>query len=217
MTSKLTDKAAQLIERVTELMRERLPEPSVDMAQAFVRHYYAWVATEDLLERAPEDLYGAALSHWNLSRQRRPGIPIIRVYNPSFEEHGWQCTHTVVEIVTDDMPFLVDSMTMELNRHGLTVHQVIHPVLRVTRATPTVICNAFFPAEPMKASAKPPCTRGGPDHRSQVDGRSARGAAARAGRRARRRRRLADHARTADGHRRRSGNRQAAPARLGSR
>ena len=133
MTSKLTDKTAQLIERVTELMRERLPEPSVDMAQAFVRHYYAWVATEDLLERDPEDLYGAALSHWNLSRQRRPGIPIIRVYNPSFEEHGWQCTHTVVEIVTDDMPFLVDSMTMELNRHGLTVHQVIHPVLRVTR------------------------------------------------------------------------------------
>ena len=133
MTSKLTDKAAQLIERVTELMRERLPEPSVDMAQSFVRHYYAWVATEDLLERDPEDLYGAALSHWNLSRQRRPGIPIIRVYNPSFEEHGWQCTHTVVEIVTDDMPFLVDSMTMELNRHGLTVHQVIHPVLRVTR------------------------------------------------------------------------------------
>ncbi|MGB5063221.1 MAG: NAD-glutamate dehydrogenase, partial [Candidatus Competibacter sp.] len=133
MTSKLMDKAAQLIERVTELMRERLPEPAVDIAQSFVRHYYAWVAAEDLAERDPEDLYGAVLSHWNLSRQRRPGIPIIRVYNPSFEEHGWQCTHTVVEIVTDDMPFLVDSMTMELNRHGLTVHQVIHPVLRVAR------------------------------------------------------------------------------------
>ena len=133
MTSKLTDQAAQLIERVTELLRERLPESAVAITQSFVRQYYAWVAAEDLLERDPEDLYGAALSHWNLSRQRQPGIPVIRVYNPSFEEHGWQCTHTVVEIVTDDMPFLVDSMTMELNRHGLTVHQIIHPVLRVTR------------------------------------------------------------------------------------
>ena len=133
MTDKLMDKATQLIERVAELLQERLPESAVEMAQSFVRHYYAWVTAEDLAERNPEDLYGAVLSHWNLSRQRRPGIPTIRVYNPGFEEHGWQCTHTVVEIVTDDMPFLVDSMTMELNRHGLTVHQVIHPVLRVTR------------------------------------------------------------------------------------
>ena len=42
----------------------------------------------------------------------------MRVYNPQFEEHGWQSTHTAVEIVTDDMPFLIDSVSMELNRAG---------------------------------------------------------------------------------------------------
>ncbi len=51
----------------------------------------------------------------------------------SFEPHGWQSTHTVVEIVTDDMPFLVDSVTMELNRRGLGIHLIIHPVMRVRR------------------------------------------------------------------------------------
>ncbi|MEE4379267.1 MAG: NAD-glutamate dehydrogenase, partial [Candidatus Competibacteraceae bacterium] len=133
MTHKLAEQKAQLIDQVVELLQQRLPEQSVAMAQAFVRHYYAWVAPEDLLDDDPEDLYGAALSHWSLSRQRQAGTAVIRVYNPSFEEHGWQCTHTVVEIVTDDMPFLVDSMTMEINRHGLTVHQVIHPVIRIVR------------------------------------------------------------------------------------
>ena len=44
------------------------------------------------------------------SRTRAPGAAKVRVYNPEFEQHGWQSTHTAVEIVTDDMPFLVDSV-----------------------------------------------------------------------------------------------------------
>ncbi len=53
----------------------------------------------------------------------------MRVFNPSIEEHGWQSTHTVVEIVNDDMPFLVDSVTTEVNRSGLALHLLLHPVL----------------------------------------------------------------------------------------
>ncbi|MFX8786199.1 hypothetical protein ABTM90_20465, partial [Acinetobacter baumannii] len=55
------------------------------------------------------------------------------VYNPRLAEHGWASTHTVVEIVNDDMPFLVDSITAELNRRDISVHLVVHPVLRVAR------------------------------------------------------------------------------------
>jgi len=43
----------------------------------------------------------------------------VRAYNPTREQHGWQSTHTVVEIVNDDMPFLVDSVAMELNRQQI--------------------------------------------------------------------------------------------------
>ena len=57
----------------------------------------------------------------------------MRVYNPDFEQHGWQSPHTVIEIVTDDMPFIVDSVTMELGRQGYAIDLVIHPVIRVRR------------------------------------------------------------------------------------
>ena len=50
--------------------------------------------------------------------EREPGETKVRVYNPEFDADGWQSTHTAVEIVTDDMPFLVDSVSMELNRRG---------------------------------------------------------------------------------------------------
>ena len=81
----------------------------------------------------PADLYGAALSHWNFARKREPGYARVRVFNPTIEEHGWQSTHTLIEIVNDDMPFLVDSVTMEVNRHGLTLHLIIHPIVAVLR------------------------------------------------------------------------------------
>ncbi|MGI9436445.1 MAG: NAD-glutamate dehydrogenase, partial [Geminicoccaceae bacterium] len=64
---------------------------------------------------------------------RQPRQANIRVYNPQIEHHGWQSTHTVVEIVTDDKPFLVDSVSMALNRLGLGIHLMIHPVLPVKR------------------------------------------------------------------------------------
>ena len=55
------------------------------------------------------------------------------MFNPTLEEHGWQSTHTIIEIVNDDMPFLVDSVTMEVNRHGLTLHLIIHPIVAIER------------------------------------------------------------------------------------
>ena len=53
----------------------------------------------------------------------------MRVYNPTFEQHGWQSPHTAIEIVSDDMPFLVDSVSMELSRRETGIHVLVHPVV----------------------------------------------------------------------------------------
>lgn len=133
MTIKLKEKKAELIDKVVSHVRKKLSQDQVLQVEQFVREYYNRVSPEDLIERSVLDLYGAVLAHWNFVRQRIPGEPKIRVYNPHFEEHGWQSTHTIVEIVNDDMPFLVDSVSMALNRHGLTIHLVIHPVMNLRR------------------------------------------------------------------------------------
>ncbi len=122
-----------LIDEVAALVWEKLPKEQALQVEAFVRRYYAGVAPEDLAENQGIDLYGAAMAHWDLLRRRLPGTRKIRLYNPSFQEHGWQSTHTIIEIVTPDMPFLVDSVSMELNRQGFTIHLIIHPILRLKR------------------------------------------------------------------------------------
>ena len=82
-----------------------------------------------------------------------PGTPKVRVYNPRFEEHGWQSTHTAVEIVTDDMPFLIDSVSMELNRRGCGVHLIIHPVLSVRRDADGQLVEILTPGETLEDGA----------------------------------------------------------------
>src|SRR5262245_56216870 len=105
------------------------------LAEAFERLYYAEVDPEELAARAANDLAGAAAAHLEFGADFPGGKAKVRAYNPTSAQHGWQSTHTVVEIVNDDMPFLVDSVTMEVNRQGLTLHLVIHPVLRSLRST----------------------------------------------------------------------------------
>ncbi|HET8821428.1 MAG TPA: NAD-glutamate dehydrogenase [Thermoleophilaceae bacterium] len=130
---KVEDTEQALTETVCARVRDHLDGADAELAEAFARQLYRWVAPEDVEERDPLDLYGLALGHFNFARERLPGTPKVRVYNPRFEDHGWQSPHTAVEIVTDDMPFLIDSVSMELNRRGCGVHLIVHPVLAVRR------------------------------------------------------------------------------------
>jgi glutamate dehydrogenase len=99
---------AALIDSVCTRLHDQLAEADALLAEAFVRQYYRWASPEDLVERSPLDLYGAAVSHLGLARLRRPGTTLVRVYNPKPESDGWSSTRTAVEIVTDDLPFLID-------------------------------------------------------------------------------------------------------------
>ena len=124
---------AAVLEAAVAHAREHAQGAEADELERFIRGYYEHVAAEDLVERSDRDLAGAALSHWNLLRVRSPGESKVRVYSPNLEEHGWECTHTVVETVVDDMPFLVDSVSMELTRRGSPIHLMIRPILEVER------------------------------------------------------------------------------------
>jgi len=129
MSASLDQSRSQLIHSAAELA----DEAGGEMLEPFLRHYYRHVATEDLLARRPEDLLGAALSHKTTAAHRPVGTANVSVFTPTVEEQGWSCDHTVIQIVTDDMPFIVDSVNVELARQERVVHLVIHPQLVVRR------------------------------------------------------------------------------------
>jgi glutamate dehydrogenase len=134
MDTRVDENRSPQLDDVLKLIRAKVAAEQRATLETFVSRYYGQVDPGDLVESQPADLYGAALSHWNFARKRDAGRARVRVFNPTIEEHGWQSTHTIVEIVNDDMPFLVDSVTMEVNRHGLALHMIVHPILAVDRS-----------------------------------------------------------------------------------
>ena len=133
MPDRIDARKSELLEQVHALIDARIKPEQREAAHVFALHYYRNAAPEDICEREAEDLYGAAMSMWGFGMERTPGKPKIRAYNPRFENHGWHSPHTVIEIVNDDMPFIVDSVTMELARQMYTVHVLVHPVFGVER------------------------------------------------------------------------------------
>ncbi len=115
-----------IIDAVINKLIHKMPESQAALCSEFVRQFYSTVALEDLSEWNIDDLYGAAMNFWSLIQHRELNETKIRIYNPDFERHGWQTTHTVVEVITQDMPFIVDSLRMVLNRMGLTCYLAIH-------------------------------------------------------------------------------------------
>ncbi|AIA03928.1 NAD-glutamate dehydrogenase [Streptomyces noursei] len=140
MQTKLDEAKNELLARATRV-GESSPaggKPPVrgldpDTLAGYLQRYYLHTAPEDLADRDPVDVFGAALSHYRLAEQRPQGTANVRVHTPTVEENGWTSSHSVVEVVTDDMPFLVDSVTNELSRQGRGIHVVIHPQLLVRR------------------------------------------------------------------------------------
>ncbi|CAM5413870.1 NAD-glutamate dehydrogenase [Streptomyces viridochromogenes] len=148
MQTKLDEAKAELLERAARVAENspvggHLPTgtkgeggsgtPDHDKVLSFLQRYYLHTAPEDLLDRDPVDVFGAAFSHYRLAENRPQGTANVRVHTPTVEENGWTCSHSVVEVVTDDMPFLVDSVTNELTRQGRGIHLVIHPLVVVRR------------------------------------------------------------------------------------
>src|SRR5438552_950228 len=86
MSLKLEDAKAELIERAAAVARDRVSGEQATSLSTFIQRYYAQVAPEDLLEIDVYDLYGAAVAHWNLARDRTPGTTVVRVYTPQFAQ-----------------------------------------------------------------------------------------------------------------------------------
>src|SRR5499427_4858506 len=125
--SGLLDEAAKLAAQTVEP-----GEGGVGDLRNFLSAYYQHMPVEELLAAGPGRMAGVATEHARMAAKRPQGRALVQV------SEGGMCSaleaqRGSVNIVTDDMPFLVDSITMELSRHGLDSFHIIHPQLLVRR------------------------------------------------------------------------------------
>ncbi len=121
------------IDAVTDFAANRLKSSQSPGFSEFIGELYRHASPNELAQRPIDELYAAALSLWKFYAVRKPGKSKIRVFNPTLEEHGWPTKHTIIQIVNDDMPFLLDSVTSNLLEDGNDLHMLVHPIIHSSR------------------------------------------------------------------------------------
>jgi glutamate dehydrogenase len=134
-------------EQIRDDMVDRAAQLDPEYAD-LVRLYYRYLPPEEVIEDDPAELVGAVRSNFLLARHRIAGRPAVRVINPTLGEDGWDCSTTVVQVVTDDMPYLVDSVVSELARSGIGVQRVVHPIVVVRRTISGELREVLPTADP---------------------------------------------------------------------
>lgn len=122
---------AAIIESLCEIAGAR--RPSDPLLQPFLGIYYRDIPSDDADGRRLNAAYAAAVAHLQLGRVRCVGETLVEVLSPDLERDGWETERTILMFVTDDVPFLVDSVRMVLDRYELGIHLLIHPMISVRR------------------------------------------------------------------------------------
>lgn len=115
-----------LLEKVYNLIQDKVAAEHQKVVTQLAKHLFSHISHDDLISRNESDLYGAVVSLWQHMKETPHQELSVRVFNPTLSRHGWQSTHTIVEILLPDSPFLVDSIKMTLSRLGLSSHVMLH-------------------------------------------------------------------------------------------
>jgi glutamate dehydrogenase len=124
---------AQPLAQIQAFLATSLPAPKAREAQAFAASLFEHLPNEEYAQRETSEWGRLTLDLMRFFRERHAHAAKVRVFNPTTAEHGWDSTHTAIQIVNDDMPFLVDTVSMAIGQDGTLIHLIMHPVLTVER------------------------------------------------------------------------------------
>jgi glutamate dehydrogenase len=120
------------VESILSAVKAIAPADRLQCALSFAQAFYARVPSDELELRSASVWAAIAISNLEFADQRIPGQAKIRIFNPAAAD-GFDGGATVVQIVNDDMSFLVDSVSMALAVHGLSSRGIVHPVFPISR------------------------------------------------------------------------------------
>ena len=117
---------AHIIDRLQAMAAERRPDDA--LLASFIGEYFREMSNDDAGGRRVELAYAAAVAHLHLGRVRQRGETLVQVLSPELERDGWESERSVLMFVTDDAPFLVDSVRMVLDRNPVNYFAEVEQV-----------------------------------------------------------------------------------------
>ena len=138
-----------LADRVATLAGSERAEAARAFAEAYLRRSTGGYEDADAAEQLAHEVFGA----FGLAARRGSAPVIVRAFNPTLAQDGYEPPGSVLEASAEDMPFLVDSISCELLARGVGIHRVLYPILGTERAPDGGILRVLHPREaPLRES-----------------------------------------------------------------
>ena len=112
---------------------EKIPKAELQGFIKFTEYYFSRYPLDELAGRYLGDVFGNVYQWWRYIQNFDGAQPKVSLVNPKLDVEGWVCPHTVLVVQQIDMPFLVDSIRIELNRRNIAIHAIKSTVLYVVR------------------------------------------------------------------------------------
>ena len=142
----------RMLSQLEEEVRAHFSGEEADHITDFSRQIYDRTSAEDNSHRQLADLYGATIGSWNFIQNLKAGEYKLRVFNPNYRQHGWQLGHTVVTLLSRNMPFITDSVRAEINRRNITIHSIQTSTFTIVRDNKGQLLELL----PARSVIKPP-------------------------------------------------------------
>jgi glutamate dehydrogenase len=123
----------QLVARIQAVARRSLAEPEISQFENYLDQLVQIHTDQAFLEWKDESLYGVHYGLYRETQKRQPTEALVRVFNPHPDLDGWHSHRTIIYFCHTDIPFLVDSLRMALNRLDLNIQLFESNPLRVLR------------------------------------------------------------------------------------
>ena len=103
------------------------------LLDAFMQSYYRSLHHDVADQIGDIDLAGMALHHFTLLKAYDSTKPQLKIFNPIAEEQHFHNSHTIIQMVAHDRPFLVDTLLMSLETQGINVHRTYNTIIEIKR------------------------------------------------------------------------------------
>lgn len=125
--------ASSVVDRVVAAIPADLPDEQRVLMEPFARMYLRRLPEIELPDLTPEQLLAEICDLLEFVSERPSGDSKIRVFKPQGGECGYTTPGSVVQVVSDDRTFLVDSVSVAVSSADATVVRHLHPLIGTVR------------------------------------------------------------------------------------
>ena len=121
-----TNQKTDILEQIFTQLKTHFPVRDQPLLQSFIAGIYRDVSIVDLATIKPDDLAGLTVSLWREVHLWKGQIAKVKVFNPDVEQEEWQSTHSIITVLSRNIPFVIDTIKIILNKSQIKLHRIFY-------------------------------------------------------------------------------------------